>query len=79
MKSKTIKQRIQESMRGHFERLGIQTWRICRTRNECAMLIWMACHRARPEDPLKEYEALAEAVARIRRGERARLRDSISG
>ena len=70
MATRTIKQRLQEAIRKQFEGFGIKTWRICRTRNECAMIIWMACNRARPEDPEKEYRAIAEAVARIRRGTR---------
>jgi len=73
---KTIKQRQQDLFREVFAMLGIKTWRITMTRNELAMVVWMACHRVKPEAPQKEFEAIVEAVARIRRGQRKELREA---
>ncbi len=47
-----------------LESWGIKTWRIFKTRNQCAELLWLACNRLSPDNPHKAYRALEEALRR---------------
>jgi len=44
-----------------FNQAGLKTWLTFKTRNRVAAILWRACNRLSPSDPLKAYKTLCEA------------------
>lgn len=63
----------QKALRDRLENAGIKTWRITKTRNQVAQLLWIACNRLNPETPAAAYQMLVMLNQRYSNGAKQQL------
>jgi len=64
-----MRQFKQEAKRNFLEGYGVKTWKITKTRNQVAVLLWLACWRLNEEDPRRVYDALKQQAWRLDHGQ----------